>query len=269
MFFTASKILWFLAQPSNFILIVFSIGATFLVLGRIKTGRLLAVTGALLYVIFGLSPAGHLLMLPLEERFPRPVLAAGFAPRGIIVLGGAIDVLVSAARPEAALNDAGERMMEAVALARRYPDAKVVFTGGSAELIYNADPETVAAKRFFDAFGVAGERVIFENSSRNTHENAVRTREVLGDAGAGDWLLVTSAFHMPRSMSLFRKAGFDVTPWPVDYRTRGWVDATRFFPRPSEGLRRTDLAVKEWAGLLVYWLSGRTDVLFPNNGVKS
>ncbi len=268
MFFTASKILWFLGQPSNLILIIIVAGAVLLILGRQKTGRRFAVAGAGLYLIFGLSPAGHILMAPLEERFPRPALAADFTPRGIIVLGGAVDVMVSAARPEAALNDAGERMIEAVVLARRYPDAKVVFTGGSAELIYDADPEAVAAERFFKAFGIGGEQVIFERQSRNTHENALRTRETFGDGVggdgvAGDWLLVTSAFHMPRSMELFRKAGFNVIPWPVDYRTRGWIDATRFFPRPSEGLRRTDLAVKEWTGLLIYWLSGRTRVLFP------
>lgn len=263
MFFNASKILWFLGQPSSFILIIIVTGAVLLILGRMKTGRRFTVVGAALYLFFGLSPAGHLLMTPLEERFPRPELSPSFSPRGIIILGGAVDVMVSAARPEAALNEAGERMIEAVALARRYPGAKLVFTGGSADLIYEADPETVAAERFFRAFGIPAEQVIYERQSRNTHENAVRTRETLGDLSGGDWLLVTSAFHMPRSMELFRKAGFNVIPWPVDYRTRGWVDATRFFSRPSEGLRRTDLAVKEWAGLLLYWLSGRTRVLFP------
>ncbi|MDX2265959.1 MAG: YdcF family protein [Hyphomicrobiales bacterium] len=262
MFFTASKIAWFFAQPSNLILIVLAAGVLLLFLGRAVWGRRLAGGGVALYAVFGLSPAGHLLMLPLEERFPRAVLSADFKPAGVIVLGGAVDALVSGARGEAALNDAAERMTEAAALAAEYPEAKIVFSGGSAELIYNAEPETAAARRFFARMGVAPSRLVLESASRNTHENAQLTRDALGDAD-GEWLLVTSAFHMPRAMALFEKAGFRVRPWPVDYRTRGPEDVWRFFPRPSEGLRRTDLAVKEWIGLFIYWASGRTDSLFP------
>jgi len=77
------------------------------------------------------------------------------------------------------------------------------------------------------------------------------------------WLLVTSAFHMPRAIGCFRAVGFDVIPWPVDYRTSGPGDAWRLFPRASEGLRRVDLAAKEWAGLLAYYVTGRSTALLP------
>lgn len=263
MFFELSKILWFFAQPSNVILIMLALGGALGWSGRERPGLQMCAAGAALYAILGLSPVGHLLLLPLEERFLRPELQPDYAPKGVIVLGGAVDSLVSGARGQAALNEAAERMTEAVALSRRFPQALIVFTGGSAELIYETEPETEAAKRLFTALGVDPSRVIYESQSRNTYENAQWTRAALGDRADGDWVLVTSAFHMPRAMGLFRAAGFKVRPWPVDYRTRGAQDAWRFFARSSEGLRRADLAAKEWAGLLVYWLSGRTDALFP------
>jgi uncharacterized SAM-binding protein YcdF (DUF218 family) len=115
--------------------------------------------------------------------------------------------------------------------------------------------------------GVAKDRLILEASARDTYENAVFLKEELtkqGDLGPGKrWILITSAHHIPRAIGAFRKAGFDVEPWPVDYRTRGKADLTRPFDKVSEGLRRVDVATREWAGLLAYWLRGRSDALFP------
>jgi uncharacterized SAM-binding protein YcdF (DUF218 family) len=68
---------------------------------------------------------------------------------------------------------------------------------------------------------------------------------------------------MPRAIGAFRQAGFDVEAWPVDYRTRGRADLIRPFDKVSEGLRRVDVASREWAGLLAYRLTGRSDALFP------
>ena len=123
------------------------------------------------------------------------------------------------------------------------------------------------AKRLLTALGVPREQLIFEAKSRDTYENAVFLKEELtrqGELAPGKrWVLITSAFHMPRSIGTFRAAGFDIEPWPVDYRTRGRSDLTRPFDKVSEGLRRVDVAMREWAGLLAYWLRGRSDALFP------
>ena len=113
------------------------------------------------------------------------------------------------------------------------------------------------AKRFFTRIGIDGARILLEEKSRTTSENAEFTKALLTPAPGERWLLVTSAYHMPRAMGCFRAAGFDVTPWPVDYRTRGPQDLLRFPPRPSEAWRRLDLAAKEWIGLLIYRLLGK------------
>lgn len=264
MFFYLSKILWFFLQPSSLILALFVAGLLLVWRGRVKLGYRLLLAGAVSYGIAGLSPLGNALILPLEERFPRAELSTNAPPAGIIVLGGAIDTVVSKERSGTALNEAAERMTEGAALARRFPNARLVFSGGSGDLIYQGMTEAEAARRFYESQGIGMERILFESRSRNTSENASFTKELVNPRPGELWLLVTSAFHMPRSMGLFRKAGFDAAAWPADYRTRGWSDMGRFFPAPSEGLRRVDLAVKEWTGLFIYRLTGRIDALPPS-----
>ena len=112
--------------------------------------------------------------------------------------------------------------------------------------------------RFVARLGLAAGRVTVEDQSRNTVENAVFSKQMAAPKPGERWLLVTSAYHVPRSMGIFRMAGFPVEAYPVDWRTRGAEDALRPFPTLAEGLRRTDTAVREWAGLIVYWLSGRS-----------
>jgi uncharacterized SAM-binding protein YcdF (DUF218 family) len=152
-------------------------------------------------------------------------------------------------------------------LARRFPDAKIAFSGGDPSIIYHAGTEAEGAEALLTALGVARDRLILEAKSRDTYENAKFLKDELarqGEIGPGKrWLLITSAYHMPRAMGAFRKAGFDVEPWPVDYRTRGEADLLRPFDRAGEGLRRVDIAAREWVGLLAYWLRGRSDALFP------
>ena len=155
--------------------------------------------------------------------------------------------------------------MTAIAeLARRYPNARVVFTGGSGRLVYGGTTsEAELAARLFESFGIAKARVMLENKSRDTDENARFTKELVQPKPGERWLLVTSAHHMPRSVGVFRAAGFPVEAFPVDYRTRGAVDLLRPFSNVGDGLRRTDTAAREWVGLFVYRLTGRSAELFP------
>jgi uncharacterized SAM-binding protein YcdF (DUF218 family) len=152
-------------------------------------------------------------------------------------------------------------------LANRFPEAKIAFSGGDAGVIYTSDSEAEGAAALFTQLGIPRERLILEAAARDTYENAALLKQELdkrGEIGPGKrWLLITSAYHMPRAIGAFRRAGFDVEPWPVDYRTRGRADLTRPFDKVSEGLRRVDVASREWVGLLAYWLTGRTDALFP------
>jgi len=267
MFFYIAKGLWFLLQPSTLIALLIGYGSILIWTGWARWGRRFVTIGAILLLIAGLSPLGNALILPLEDRFPRANLDDPPPPTGFIILGGAEDRLVGSARLAPALNEAAERMVEAAILARRFPEAKIAFSGGDPGIFYHANTEAEGAKTLLTALGVAKDRLILEAKSRDTYENAAFLKEELtraGELGPGKrWLLITSAYHMPRAMGAFRKAGFAVEPWPVDYRTRGKADLTRPFDKVSEGLRRVDVASREWVGLLAYWLTGRSDALFP------
>jgi uncharacterized SAM-binding protein YcdF (DUF218 family) len=156
-----------------------------------------------------------------------------------------------------------DRLMAAAALARRYPNARIVFTGGSANLLSHDAKEADYAAEILTGIGVPKERLILERLSRNTYENAVFSKALVMPKAGERWLLVTSAYHMPRSVGLFRKAGFAVEPYPVDWRVGGRDDLLDFTKTASDGLSRTDTAVREWMGLVAYWLAGRSDALFP------
>jgi uncharacterized SAM-binding protein YcdF (DUF218 family) len=239
MFFYLAKALWFLLQPSTLIALLIGYGAILIWTGWARWGRRFVTVGAILLLIAGLSPLGNALILPLEDRFPRANLDDPPPPTGFILLGGAEDRLVGAARHAPTLNEAGERLVEAAILARRFPEAKIAFSGGDAGILYKSDSEAAGAQALLTAMGVPPERLILEANARDTYENAAFLKEELnrqGDLAPGKrWLLITSAYHMPRAMGAFRKAGFDVEPWPVDYRTRGAADLTRPFDKVSEG----------------------------------
>jgi uncharacterized SAM-binding protein YcdF (DUF218 family) len=262
MFFFLSKILGFFALPSNALIVLGLVGVAIAVFRGGRAGGKLIVASLILIAIFGLSPLANALLLPLEQRFP-PWDASRGAPAGIIVLGGAFDTVVSATRADIPLTDAAERMTASAALARKYPQARLIFTGGIGALLYNGPTEGELARRFYASLGIAAERITIEEESRDTAENAVRTTPLANPKPGERWLLVTSAYHMPRAIGAFRRVGFAVEAYPVDYRTRGIEDLARPFPSLGEGLRRGDIAMREWIGLLMYRLAGRTSELFP------
>jgi len=258
--FTVSKLFWLFARPNTFALFLACLGVGLLVAGR-RFGRWPALLGLGWFVAVLLTPLSTWITLPLEDRFSRPALPAQVA--GVVVLGGAVEQALTAARGIPALNGAAERMTEAVALARRLPEARIVFTGGSAALTPGEMSEADVARQLFTSLGLEGERVVFEDQSRNTWENARLTRTMVSPREGEVWLLVTSASHMPRSVGAFRQAGWDVVAWPVNYSTRpggaGWFD-----PPFSFRLGQAEWAVREYVGLAAYWLLGRTNALFPS-----
>ena len=261
MFFPVSKILGFFTLPSNLLFLLELIGILLMATRFVRMGRVLLVLSVLLLAMAGLAPVGNALLLPLEQRFPAWDAARG-ASDGIVVLGGAISPDVSAARGKPALNESAERITAIAELARRFPDARIVFTSGSGRLFGGANEADVAVGLFV-SFGIARERISLEREARNTRENATLTKALVNPKPGERWLLVTSAHHMPRSVGTFRRAGFPVDAYPVDWRTRGTDDL--FGPSGSfaAGLARTDTAMHEWAGLVVYWLTGRTSEFFP------
>lgn len=263
MFFYASKILWFLTAPSNVIVGALILGTALAFTTRFaRLGRALATLGALAFLAFGTGPGAAFLMSRLERRFPPYQADKGPAPDGIIVLGGTIgEMEVAPDVWQIAMNDGSERLTEGMALARRFPKAKLVFTGGSAALITQERSEATAARDLWASLGLPLDAVVFEDSSRNTVENAVNSAALVKPRPGQKWLLVTSGYHMPRSVGIFRQAGFDVIAAPVDYRTsfKRWNIARE----AAHGLGLLDLAMREWIGLVAYYLNGKSSALFP------
>jgi uncharacterized SAM-binding protein YcdF (DUF218 family) len=186
-----------------------------------------------------------------------------YAPDGVIVLGGSINSEQSRAYGVADVSEAAGRITAVVELARRFPEARIVFTGGNSSLASSAGPEAVYAKPLLESLGIEGQRIELEGKSRNTWENAAFTKAMLRPQPGQRWLVVTSANHMPRAIGCFRRIGFDVIPYPVDWRTRGWPDVVRPFWKSSDNIALVDTAVHEWVGLLVYWISGKISKLIP------
>ncbi|GLK78336.1 YdcF family protein [Methylopila turkensis] len=262
MFFVASKVLGFLTAPSNALAMVGLAGVALAAAGWPGAGAAAMAAAILGLAVAGFSPLGAWLLLPLEQRFPRA--SADPAPAGLVVLGGSFDTAIAGARQEVALAAAAERLTAVAELARRWPEARILFSGGSNALAGDDGvTEAELARRLFVSFGVAESRLIFDARSRNTVENARFSREAAGRAAAGRWLLVTSAYHMPRAVGCFRAAGFPVEAWPVDYRTRGPQDAWAPSASFSAGLRRIDMAAREWVGLVAYWLLGYVTAPLP------
>jgi uncharacterized SAM-binding protein YcdF (DUF218 family) len=261
MFFYLSKIIWFILQPSSLLLLGVCIGIWLVRWGRIEAG-LRWLTGSMIALgIVGVTALSDIITSPLQNRFPRPDLAA-LQIDGIIVLGGAEDTRPGL-RELMSLNEAGERVTEAVALARRFPTAKLVWSGGSGNLLTERISAAERALALFEAFGIARDRIVLEDASRTTDENARLTRDSVKPKPGQRWLLVTSAWHMPRAVGCFRQAGFEVVAWPVDYRTPEDVNWLQVFGSVPDGLRRFDTMTREYVGLLAYRVTGRTDALFP------
>lgn len=261
MFFPLSKVIYFLITPSNLFIFLALAGLVLSAARLRRVGTALALAGILGLALGGLAPVSEIALLPLEQRFA-PGPADGPAPTGIIVLGGAIEAGLSEARDQVIVNDAGERPIYLAELARRFPTARLVFSGGSG-FIGGGTSEADIVSRQADVLGVPRTRLILENRSRNTYENAVFSAALVHPKPGERWLLVTSAWHMPRAVGCFRQAGFTVDAFPVDYRTRGWGDVLRFNGFASDGLLQLDLAMKEWIGLVAYRWAGYTPDLLP------
>jgi uncharacterized SAM-binding protein YcdF (DUF218 family) len=259
--FLASKVFWFLVRPNTLALVLALIGLAGIWRGRRRWGRWLLLAGLGYYALVFVTPASQWITAPLENRFGRPAPAPERVD-GVVVLGGAVDQVLTEAHGIPALNGAAERMTEMMVLAHRYPGARLVFTGGQGTFVQGALTEADVARRLWTAMGLPEGRVAYEDRSRNTHENAVLTRDLARPRPGETWLLVTSAQHMPRSMGVFRAAGWDPVPWPVNYTTggtpRAWYDA----PFPTR-LNQFEGALREWVGLVAYRLLGRTGALFP------
>jgi uncharacterized SAM-binding protein YcdF (DUF218 family) len=261
MFFVLSKVFWLLVQPISLVFLL-TLGAIVLVLLHRRRLALAALSiVAALVGLFAFTSLGYMLIQPLENRFSVPQ-AMPDTVRAIVMLGGATKARPSTVRQTVALNDAGERLTTTLWLAERYPMARIVLSGGGGRLSGDTESEAETARRFFLAMGIEESRLVLEGESRNTIENAQFTRELLAEE-TGQVVLVTSAFHMPRSVGLFRAQGVDVVPWPTDYRSTGNQGLAFDVADPNSNFDTAATAIREWVGLVVYRVTGQIEGFFP------
>ncbi len=251
-----SKLLNLLAQPLNGVLVLLLLS---LLWARRKPVRARRLTGGalLLLALTGFKTLPDALLSPLENQFAEFAADADLSPyAGLVVLGGALEPgHLSLHHGQPLLNSSAERMTMAVALWRRNPHLRIVFTGGEGDLFGSGPSEAERALQFFDSMGVPRTALTLETRSQNTYENAVFTHALPGLDAQQPWLLLTSAWHMPRSLATFQKAGWNVTPYPVDFRTGGMTPLSKY--NLGEGAERWELLLHEWLGIASYRLSGR------------
>jgi uncharacterized SAM-binding protein YcdF (DUF218 family) len=257
LFFIASKTLGMAARVETWALLLMALALWGLWRGRHRlAGWSLALlfTGTLALTLF---PLGDLLLDPLERSFPvRPDLTR---VDGIIVLGGAETTGAYRLWGGPQLNEAGERLIEGAMLAHRFPNARLIFTGGSATVGREEDTTDPSkmVRDTWEALGIARDRITLEQASRNTTENARLTHDLIQPKPGETWVLVTSAFHMPRAYETFTRNGWDqITPWPVDFRS-GDLQGLRGIWRLDRNLLGVNLALKEYLGTLAYRITGK------------
>jgi uncharacterized SAM-binding protein YcdF (DUF218 family) len=238
MIYYVSKVFWLIAAPTNALVLISGVAGIWGVLRKSKCAAWLAAAAACMLVIGAFTPIGLALIVPLEDRFAFSAPDSQAPPYGIIFLAGA-----------------GPGAIEPVltTLSHDYLTANLIFSGFSV-------PENVL--KMFAGLGGDPARIIkIEPQPRTTSEDAFYAAALLKPKPDERWLLVTTAIHMPRAVGCFRVAGFQVEPYPVEFRTVPHPFAT--FTPGSKALSQLDTAAKEWIGLIAYRLMGKTDALLP------
>lgn len=223
---------------------------------RHSLARCTSVCLLLLIGGIGVFPLGDLLLRRLEVT--PTALEDGEPIDGIIVLGGSEDVAASIASGQAQLGEGADRHIATLALARRYPEARILFAGGSGRLrdVNGAEvSEAAIAEQIYLGQGIMPYRLLFESRSRNTSENARLARALVEPQAGERWVLITSAFHMPRALRSFEAAGWSgLISYPTDYRTRLWSDGLGW--NFGRNLQVLNTALSEWAGRAAYARTG-------------
>jgi uncharacterized SAM-binding protein YcdF (DUF218 family) len=258
LFYWVSKLFWLLFSPDSLLLLWLAVALLMMYLGRVVWARRMLLGLLVIFLIVGLFPVGEWLLYPLEKTYP-PISSAeemGGAD-GVVVLSGPVDAMRSSLWDQVILGSSAERLLAFMALARSYPSAKLIYTGGTGSMFNQEFKAADVAKRLFVEQGLDLSRIVFERESRNTWENAVFSKAKAMPQAGERWVLITTAWHMPRSMGIFCKVGWDMVPYPVDYRTKPG-HLFRMDWNFSEHLVDFVTATKEWIGLFAYRTTGKS-----------
>lgn len=261
MFFAASKIFWSLAAPLNALCLLGLLG--FII--RTKwdlLGQRILNTALILILVLGILPIGPLLITWLERQYPTPAELPDKID-GIIVLGGAFEAYLTAKTGHIVSNDQLDRALCFTYLAKQNPNAKLVYSGGAGDIMNPEAMEGEDARKFFKLVGLDNREILYEEKSRNTYENVLYSMELTKPKNAENWIVTTSAYHMPRTMGIFKQFGWNVTPYQCDPKTDGTYDQFRRLPNVTGNFHMLNLAVKEIIGGIVYRLTGKSAFILP------
>ncbi len=262
LFFLVSKLAWLLVSPDSLLFILILSTLLFLYLGKIKVAKVLLSIISSILVIIAFFPVGEWLLYPLESRFEtNPQLPDKVD--GIIVLSGAEAAELSYRWKQVELGGAAERDFAFLSLARQYPNAKLVFSGGTGSLLKQEYKAADVAKDLFVQQQFDINRIVFERESRNTYENVIYSKKLIQPEINKNWILITTSWHMPRSVGIFCKTNWPVIPYPVDHQTKKG-NLFRIGFNLSGNLKMLKTGIKEWLGLFAYYLSGKTTAFLPN-----
>lgn len=256
MFLYLSKLLPLLIYPPGSTIILLLVAAVLRKRRRVWASAVVSVAIASLYLL-STGLVADALQGSLESRYPAIDIDTLPKSDAIVVLGGYLRP-AAGGRRYTEFMEAADRLWMGSMLYRAGKAPLVLLTGGNIDFLGNrGTPEAVAAKQVLEAWGVPDAAILVESQSQNTHENAAFSKPVLAAKGARQLLLVTSAYHMPRAMAIFRREGLQVTPVPTDYQT-GWGEADWLFQLvpDADALAHSKGAIREWIGLTVYRLRG-------------
>jgi len=259
--FLIGKIAWLLFQPLSLAFLLLVLGELLRWAGRRAAAFLLSGLATVILFVTLFTSTGAWALQALEARYPRPSLPVDFGC--MVVLGGAFDLEVTAGRGGFEMNQSADRFVEAARLARLYPEAKILVSGGDGSFSARYKGDADLSADFFSAMGIVPARLIRETASRNTEENVSGTKALLQQNGLSNCLLITSAYHMPRAKALFDKAGVAVIPWATDYRSSGTVALGLDFTQPTLNSQLASTAAREWLALTVAHLKGETASWIP------
>ena len=261
MFFYLSKILWFFLDPGNAFLLALLVGLILTATRWRGVGKFMVLMSLAFALLVTFVPIGKYMVRSLELRFPMPDPLPEKID-GIIVLGGVIDPVLSSYLSRPAINGAVERITRSASLAQEHPSARLIYSGGSGSLIDQHVREADYVASLYRQLGVTEPQLILERDARNTWENASNAFDIAKPKPGENWVLVTSAFHMPRAVGVFRRFGWETIPYPVDFSFSAEL-AVRSPMSFSSGLGGFSEGLHEWIGLTAYWMTGKTGSAFP------
>ncbi len=264
MFYTLAKLFWLLANPLNMVLILLCLGVLLLWSRWQRLGLWLVSLVATSLLGLAILPLGQWFLSPLNNQFS-PFKSSGGNIDGIILLsGGAVDLKTSRLMGHAVPGKASDRLVEFMSLAEAYPGAKLLICGGNVEAGddtgHKRQTEAVLIAEYLISRGLSATRILVEDSSQDTFENAILGHQLAQPGADERWLLVTSAWHMPRALLSFQAQDWPVVAAPS---AAGIEMGFRLRFNLQAGLMAVNFAMHEYFGLLAYRLNGRITTIWP------